>query len=410
MSYSVAGKQVRETTGTADKEEAKRILAARVTGGKVPIKHTISKLLDGLILDYENNDQDMDFVRNYVEGHLRQAFGHLKAQALTKEHLMEFISEKRKAEYKNATINRALALLKRSFRLAEIPFPEIAMLRENNTRKGFVDVDQFWKIYQKLPVHQRPLVLFAYETGCRFSECISIKWDQLDFNTSVVRLNLGETKNLDGRVIPLSDMVMYLLRETLPRCSEYVFTVNGKPIKSVKTGWAKACKEAGFPNLLFHDLRRSAIRNMVRAGVPEAIAMSVSGHKTRSVFDRYNIVSEKDLKQAMQALDRKRVEHLYTSPYVPEIGEWVRYQQEKGPDPSEGGVTRGKPRESLFGEPPHVSKKPDYGASRQQAKKLTSRVSQAQVEKPNYGASKGGVQRSGGTNSGKKIDGSAEAD
>jgi hypothetical protein len=91
--------------------------------------------------------------------------------------------------------------------------------------------------------------------------------------------------------------------EALPRVSEYVFTYNGQPIKSIKEGWKRGCEAAGLPHLLFHDLRRTGVRNLIRAGVSEHVAMSVSGHKTRAVFDRYNIVSETDQREATAKLE-----------------------------------------------------------------------------------------------------------
>ena len=135
--------------------------------------------------------------------------------------------------------------------------------------------------------------------------------DQLDITSRIVRLDPGTTKNDEGRVLPLTGelyelLVMQLQIRNLryPGCPWLFFREGGQRVKWFRRSWATACKKAGLSGKLFHDLRRSGVRNLVRAGVPEVVAMRISGHRTRAIFDRYNIVNERDLKEATRKLER----------------------------------------------------------------------------------------------------------
>ena len=147
----------------------------------------------------------------------------------------------------------------------------------------------------------RPLITVAYWTGWRRSELLRLEWRQVNLATGEASLDLGTTKNKSGRVIFLPPEVLETLRDwrqytlTLERAQQRliscVFHMNGRPIKTFYRSWRTATKIAKVPDQLFHDLRRSSVRNYVRSGVPERVVMAISGHKTRSIFDRYNIVS-----------------------------------------------------------------------------------------------------------------------
>jgi integrase len=179
--------------------------------------------------------------------------------------------------------------------------PYIPMLKENNTRKGFFEHQEYLSLLKALPSFLRPVVTFGYKTGWRKSEIVGLTWKRVELEERAVRLEAEETKNSEGRTIYLDDELLKLLKiQWLKRhrTCELVFHNDGQRIKDFRGSWEKACNDADIEGRLFHDLRRTAIRNMVRAGTPERVAMMISGHKTRAVFDRYNIVNPDDLKQA----------------------------------------------------------------------------------------------------------------
>jgi integrase len=212
-----------------------------------------------------------------------------------------------------ATINRELSALKRMFNLAakQTPpqvdrVPYIPMLKENNARKGFFEHDEFLKLRNALSSHLRGFVTFGYKVGWRVSEISGLTWNRVDRNRGNVRLEVGETKNDEARTVYLDDVLkrvfdhQWQTRKTVKKILPYVF-LNDKStdrIKRFDKTWKNACIKSGLGIRLFHDFRRTAVRNMIRSGVPERVAMMIAGHKTRSVFDRYNIVSDHDLKLA----------------------------------------------------------------------------------------------------------------
>ena len=184
------------------------------------------------------------------------------------------------------------------------------MLEENNVRQGFFERWEFEVVLVKLPDCLKPPFTFAYRTGWRMlSEVLPLRWANVDLEAGTVRLDPGTTKNKDGRVIYLTSELQDLLEKQwaehlahYPECP-LVFHDHGRPIVNYYKRWHRACREAGLSGKIPHDFRRTAVRNMVRAGIPERVAMQISGHKTRAIFDRYHIVSDGDLKEAARRLE-----------------------------------------------------------------------------------------------------------
>jgi integrase len=155
----------------------------------------------------------------------------------------------------------------------------------------------------------RTLVTVAYNFAWRKGELLNLRVRQVDLASRTIRLDVGTTKNGEAREVNMTDEVLTLLTAcvTGKQGDDFVFTrSNGKPVKSFRKVWSTVCEKAGVPELLFHDLRRSGVRNLVRLGVKETVAMEISGHKTPSVFDRHNITSKKGLADVAELLNTKQ--------------------------------------------------------------------------------------------------------
>jgi integrase len=210
----------------------------------------------------------------------------------------------------NASINRELSALKRMFALAVqagklSSKPHIPTLEENNARQGFLDHASFIKISSHLPNHLKDPVWFLYLSGWRVSEMRALEWRDVDLPGKVLRLRPEISKNKKGRVLPLNGELLGIIENAQASrrldCNA-VFHNDGARIGDFRKAWKSALITAGLGKKFVHDFRRTAVRNLTRAGNPEKISMELTGHKTRAVFDRYNIVSEADLTQATEKL------------------------------------------------------------------------------------------------------------
>jgi integrase len=319
----------KRSTGTADEALARKRLArwhAEVLGGSYlpdADRTTFDQLAAMLLDDYRANRRRSLPRLEHALAHLAPVFGGARARAITRDRVVAYTRQRREQDgAAAATVNRELAALKRIFRLGEISSkvgrrPHIPMLDERNVRQGFFERPAFEAILRHLPEDLQSVVTVAYLTGWRLaSELLTRQWRHVDFTAGWLRLDPGETKNGEGRMFPLTAELRAVLEAQRERTRTieretgqivpWLFHRNGQPIRSLARAWRTAVRKAGVPGRLVHDFRRTAVRNLERAGVPRSTAMKMVGHKTEAIYRRYAIVDEQMLREGADKLDRQR--------------------------------------------------------------------------------------------------------
>lgn len=326
IQYFFNGKDRRESTRSTKEQVAKKLLTKRMAAkdsgtlqesSLTPLK--FEDLRAKIDADYlKKQNRSLDRMHDAFQA-LGTMFAGWSTSAITGEKLDEYFKTRMESGKARATAVYEIRCLRRAFRLAKLipPFFEVGTL--DNVRQGYFEDLEFRAVLAHLPAYLRPVMTAARLTGWRAkSELLPLRWSHVDWKAGVMKLDRGTTKNKEPRTYPFAALpeLAALLRAQWDAAQQigqarsliipWVFfrMTNTKvlPIKSYKTAWGNATVKAGFPEKLVHDFRRTGVRSLRQAGVPESVAMGLTGHKTRSVFLRYDIVDGKDLQAGVEKL------------------------------------------------------------------------------------------------------------
>jgi integrase len=318
VKFSIHGRVIQESAETESRREALDVLKARIlkysTGVSADSRQTTVKDVSEEMLKtwrmLEKTPASIAWADRCWR-HLLEFFGTMKADAISSAAIRGYAEFRRKEKASNATINRELAVMSSGYTIAYEETPRrvaqklsFSRLAEPRARQGFIEQAQYLKLSAGCKeLFMRTMLALAYTFGFRKGELLSLKVSDVDLMAGTVRLRTS--KNGEPRQVNLTAETRNLLAACIAGKSgeEPVFTRGSEPVRYFGQSWDTIAASAGCPGLLFHDLRRSAVRNLIRAGVPETVCMKISGHKTRAIFDRYNITSARDLADAAQKLE-----------------------------------------------------------------------------------------------------------
>ena len=320
---------------TNDPEDAYRqLLNARnnVDQGNRLLPSEVSKLryedLKKILMDYyREHAPDSLYTRRTEDGGTEETF--LGADKLdhffkrcpiteiTAMKLQEYVKWRRHEGDANATIRRQLGRLRSAFNRAKAldlvtdnHIPTFVLPADSKPRKGFLDLQDFATLRDAMPEDLRPAVTFLYYTGCRSGAAKKITWEMISKDCSEIELAAEIMKNDDPLTLPLVGPLeeianlLRTMRKSFPKATDRVFC-----FRNFRFAWNKTCDRLGlgvfdkktryYEGLTPHDFRRSAARNLIKAGVDRRTAMKITGHKTEAIFERYNIKTTDDVREAL---------------------------------------------------------------------------------------------------------------
>jgi integrase len=328
------GKVVRWSLKTASRAEAKRRIKLY---DSYPRTEPLPSRFKGQTKEQTTWDEAADQLLDYYRGFgtrrpheaarvlrtLGRFFGGWKLTDIDAPAILRYVAHRRAQGKAANTVNVELATLRRALRLAQelghlASVPVIRTLRPAPPRQGFFEAGEFEAVAAELPADLALVARVAYTFGWRLTdEVLPLTRSQVDLEAGTLRLPPGGSKNGGGRLVYLTPELkagltpqlakVRALEHELGRVIPHVFPAlrgpnRGNPRKSIAWIWCRACQRAGVPGKRKHDLRRTAVRNMINAGIPERVAMKITGHRTRAVFDRYHVVSPGDLQDAARKI------------------------------------------------------------------------------------------------------------
>jgi integrase len=335
--YQHNAKPVYESTKSTKWADAANLLRLRegeIAGGRPPgntfDKVMFSELVQGIKEDYKLKGQKRPRTK-----HLESYFEGMRAIDVTTNRIKGYINHRLEEGAANATIKLELAALKRMLNLGvqETPpkvdrVPRIPDIEVQNVKEGYFEDNDYYAIVENLPDYMKGPVMFAYWTGWRDTQIRSLTWAMVNIDERLITAPGRITKNKKAHTIYMNDPLLEVIRGRRAKRNlgcPYVFHQDGQQIRDFRFVWNEACRKIGIgygykisrkyveewkhlrPGPTFHDFRRTAVRNLIRSGIPEKVAMKITGHKTRTVFDRYNIVTSEDLRLAAEKQAEKLV-------------------------------------------------------------------------------------------------------
>ncbi len=328
------GRQYRESTNSESQAEANKLLKRRLgeigTGRFVPDEEKVDfeDLASGLTMDYKlNARKSLNTAALNNMAHLRGHFGFDRAVDITSDQIKSYQALRLEQKASVATANREVGTLRRMFSLAMESGklsrkPVFKMLKGERVRQGFVEHGDFLRLLGHLLTHLKSFVEFLYYSGWRKGVAKNLQWSEVDMEGRTVRVKMEDSEKPKPWVLPLEGRLWEIIKERQKERRldiKLVFHHKGRGVGDIRKAWHSACIAAGlgrfeqitegkrrgkeaWVGLLIHDLRRCAARNLSRAGVPEVVAMKITGHKTNSMYRRYRIVDESELREAQEKM------------------------------------------------------------------------------------------------------------